>query len=70
MADSKLVERIAQEAKELAAVPKIPIAQFIGGSWQRCHICGGMFPKAELVAFDRVRVTYRLACKGCRRNSQ
>jgi hypothetical protein len=66
---TELEAQIAQEAKELAEVPKIPIQQFMGIT-TRCHICGGVFPAGSLQPFDAhiPNTRLRYACPNCHPN--
>lgn len=65
--NEKLVAQIAQEAKELADVPKIPIRHFYQGAVQRCAFCGAVVPKQTLEEWDKYRKgPKRLACEVCR----
>ena len=67
MPDEELVAQIAQEAKELADVPKIPVRQFYQGAVARCHFCGAVVQKATLEPWDKNRKgVQRLACEVCR----
>lgn len=57
--------QIEAEAKELAELPKIPVAQFLG-SHRRCHICGGIYNSEDLRKFDtHVQGAEREACPNC-----
>ena len=67
---SALELQIEQEAKELAAVPKIPISQFTASRHIRCHICGQLYKESELLEFDThipvaPGMMYRRACPNC-----
>jgi hypothetical protein len=62
----KLVAQIAAEAEQLANVPKIPLAKFMGGPVQRCHICSRLKPVTELQPMKNAHG--RLGCEDCRRN--
>lgn len=66
---SALELQIEEERRELEAVPKIPIAQFMGGPKIRCHICGQIFPVEQLQSYDTHNPGQyrqpRLACPGC-----
>jgi hypothetical protein len=66
MTDPKLVAQIAAEAKELEEVPKVPLAKFMGGPVQRCHICGMLKPITQLAPMQNAHG--RLGCEDCRRN--
>lgn len=45
--------QIAQEAKELAEVPKIPIQRFLSGPTARCGMCGGVVAQSSLQPIDQ-----------------
>jgi hypothetical protein len=63
---TELEAQIAQEKAELDAVPKIPIARFMGMGL-RCHLCGKVVSIAELQPFDThiPNTPARMACASC-----
>jgi hypothetical protein len=66
---TQLEAQIEEEKKELEAVPKIPIQQFMGIT-TRCHLCGQVFPSGTLQPFDThvPNVRPRFACPNCHPN--